>query len=89
MIEKLPLPIWAAAKAVAGCAVNTAVLTAQRRLHLSKDHVGDVLQFADGTTSGSTGRRWSIGHRPQIPLRWWLVSDCVSCAAEAMPCSAP
>jgi hypothetical protein len=51
MIEKLPLPIWAAAKAVAGCAVNTAVLTAQRRLHLSKDHVGDVLQFADGTTS--------------------------------------
>ena len=51
MIEKPPLPIWASAGAVAKCAVNTAVLLAQRRLHLSKDHVGEVLQFADGTTS--------------------------------------
>lgn len=51
MIEKPPLPIWSSAGAVAKCAVNTAVLLAQRRLHLSKDHVGEVLQFADGTTS--------------------------------------
>jgi hypothetical protein len=50
-MEKPPLPIWAAARAVAKCAVNTAVLTAQRRLHLSKDHVGKSLQFADGTNS--------------------------------------
>ena len=51
MIEKPPLPIWAATRAVAKCAVNTAVLTAQRRLHLSKNRVGEVLQFADGTNS--------------------------------------
>jgi hypothetical protein len=51
VIEKPPLPIWAATRAVAKCAVNTAVLTAQRRLHLSKNRVGEVLQFADGTNS--------------------------------------
>jgi hypothetical protein len=51
VIEKPPLPIWSSAGAVARCAVNTAVLLAQRRLHLSKDQVGEVLQFADGTTS--------------------------------------
>jgi hypothetical protein len=51
MIEKPPLPIWVAARAVAKCAANTAVLTAQRRLHLSNDHVGEMLHFADGTTS--------------------------------------
>jgi hypothetical protein len=51
VIEKPPLPIWSAAGAVASCAVNTAVLLVRRRLHLSKDHVGEVLQFADGTTS--------------------------------------
>jgi hypothetical protein len=51
VIEKPPLPIWSSAGAVAKCALNTAVLLAQRRLHMSKDHVGEVLQFADGPTS--------------------------------------
>ena len=51
MIEKPPLPIWVAARAVAKCAANTAVRTARRRLHLSNDHVGEMLHFADGTTS--------------------------------------
>ena len=70
MIEKPPLPIWVAARAVAKCAANTAVRTARRRLHLSNDHVGEMLHFADGTTSWVTRRPSSTGRRRQTRQRW-------------------
>jgi hypothetical protein len=43
--------VGAALRAVARCAAATAVLLAQRRIHLPRDHVGTRLRFADGTSA--------------------------------------
>ena len=46
-----PLPRREAAAAVARCAATTVRLLARRRTHLPKDHVGQRLRFADGTSA--------------------------------------
>lgn len=46
-----PLPVRAAAIALARCAVTTAVFLARRRIHQPVAHVGQLLQFADGSAS--------------------------------------
>ena len=85
MIEKPPLPIWVAARAVAKCAANTAVLTAQRRLHLSNDHVGEMVHFADGTTPWVY--RETVVDRPPTAdpgsAGSWLSA---TCGARTRPC---
>jgi hypothetical protein len=49
--EQPPLAYRAALRALAGCAVTTARLLRQRRIHLPAGHVGTRLRFADGTSA--------------------------------------
>ena len=49
--EQPPLAYPAAARALAGCFVNTARLIWQRRMHLPPQRVGMRLRFADGTSA--------------------------------------
>ena len=49
MPEQPHLPVAPAATALAKCAAMTAALTAQRRIHQPRRHVGLRLHFADGT----------------------------------------
>jgi hypothetical protein len=49
--ERPPLAYWAALGAVIRCALSTASLLRQRRLHLPAAHVGMRLRFADGTSA--------------------------------------
>ena len=49
MSSKGPLPQPTAWRAVARCVVCTARLLAQRRIHQPREHLGQVLRFADGT----------------------------------------
>ncbi|SDJ86929.1 hypothetical protein SAMN05216282_101127 [Cryobacterium psychrotolerans] len=51
VIEKPPVAVWPAAKSLATCAVTTAVLLAQRRIHLPRAMAGRRIRFADGTTA--------------------------------------
>ncbi len=44
-----PLPRAVAAHALTGCVLRSVLLLAGRRTHLTKDHVGIRLHFADGT----------------------------------------
>ncbi|MFP5366369.1 MAG: hypothetical protein ACLGIS_05870, partial [Actinomycetes bacterium] len=46
-----PAPRARAWKAVARCAGRSAVMLARRQVHLPKDNVGRILQFADGSTT--------------------------------------
>ncbi|MEE2030904.1 hypothetical protein [Rhodococcus chondri] len=46
----VPLPLRAALRRIARCAVQTAVLLAHRRLHQPPRHVGRRMTFADGST---------------------------------------
>lgn len=49
MNEQTPLPVAQSVRAVAGCVATSAALLARRRVHMPTRHVGDRLQFADGT----------------------------------------
>jgi hypothetical protein len=49
--ELPPLAYLAAVRALTGCAVTTARLLRQRRIHLPAGHVGTRLGFADGTSA--------------------------------------
>jgi hypothetical protein len=51
MREQTPVPRRIAARAVLRCAVRTAQLLGQRRLHLPRQHVGTRLHFANGTSA--------------------------------------
>jgi hypothetical protein len=51
VLEQPPLGYPAAARALAGCFVNTARLIWQRRMHLPPQRVGMRLRFADGTSA--------------------------------------
>jgi len=46
--EQQPLPVWTAIVGELRCVGRTAVLLAQRRLHLPKAFVGQPIHFADG-----------------------------------------
>jgi hypothetical protein len=50
MNPQTPLPAGTAWWGVARCAAGCVRLLAQRRLHLPREHVGQQLHFADGTT---------------------------------------
>lgn len=49
--EQRPLSVPRAALGVARSVLRTAVLLAQRRIHLPRVHLGDELRFADGTAA--------------------------------------
>ena len=49
MNEQTPLPIGQSVRAVAGCVVTSAELLARRRVHMPTRHVGEWLEFANGT----------------------------------------
>lgn len=51
MNEQMPLTAAQAVLAEVKCAVATAGLLAKRRVHVRTEHVGELCQFADGTTS--------------------------------------
>lgn len=51
MNEQVPLPYRTAAWEEVRCIANTARLLAQRRIHLSSEHVGMRLRFGDGTSA--------------------------------------
>jgi hypothetical protein len=51
MNEQVPLPRATAWRAVARCALSSARLLAQRRVHLPRARVGLRLRFADGTSA--------------------------------------
>jgi hypothetical protein len=51
MNEQVPLPYGAAARAVIGCVASTVGLLVHRRVHLSSEHLGTRLWFADGTSA--------------------------------------
>ena len=51
MVEQPPLNLGAAVKALGRCALRTAMLLVQRRLHQPRRHVGQCCRFADGTTA--------------------------------------
>ena len=51
MNEQRPLPVGAAMRAVARCAVATAGLLRRGQVHLPRQHVGMRLRFADGTSA--------------------------------------
>jgi hypothetical protein len=48
---QFPLPLGEAWVAVARCVAKSAELLAQRRIHMPRSHVGDQLNFADGTSA--------------------------------------
>jgi len=50
-MEQRPLPLRLALRAIGDCALETAVLLADRRIHQPRDHVGSSCRWADGTTS--------------------------------------
>jgi len=66
-----PLPLPAAAVAVARCAARTAVLLGRRRVHLPRGNLGLRLRFGDG----STGRvyRETVVDDPPLTSRCVLV----------------
>jgi hypothetical protein len=64
--EQAPLPYGIAARGVARCVASTAVLLARRRMHLSKEHVGMRLRFADGT-SARVYRETVVNGAPENP----------------------
>lgn len=66
VIERPPLPPGAALRALARCALRTAVLLATRRLHQPAEHVGRRLRFADGTT-GVVYRETVVDREPSAP----------------------
>ena len=49
MNEQSPLPIRRAMRAVVKCVGTSAALLVHRRVHMPKDHVGECLEFADGS----------------------------------------
>lgn len=49
MNEQVPLPYKVAIPALLRCVARTAVLLARHRIHLSREHLGMILRFADGT----------------------------------------
>jgi len=49
--DRQPLPLVTALIAVARCVLTTTRLLSQRRVKQPSDHVGDLLQFADGTSA--------------------------------------
>ena len=51
MNERSPLPYGVTARAEARCAMRTAMLLAQRRIHQPSRHVGLGLRFADGSAA--------------------------------------
>jgi hypothetical protein len=51
MNEQSPLPISQAMRAVVKCVGTSAALLVRRRVHMPKDHVGECLEFADGSKS--------------------------------------
>jgi hypothetical protein len=51
VIDQTPLPRARAASAVARCIVKTALLLAQRRVHIPRRYVGLRLRFSDGTSA--------------------------------------
>jgi hypothetical protein len=71
MNERRPLPLGAAARAVARSVVTTGVLLARRRVHLPRAHVGIHLSFADGTTARVyRGRNRTRSLGSYVPVRW-------------------
>jgi hypothetical protein len=48
--DNRPLPFRQAIRALGRCAATTAVLLSKRGITQPKDHVGDMLHFADGST---------------------------------------
>ncbi len=83
-----PLPYGVAARAEARCAVRTAVLLAQRRIHQPSQHVGLGLRFADGTSARVYRETVVDGAWRRIPASSWSSSGCGSCAAGDTPSSA-
>jgi len=51
MIEQKPLPYAVAVPALFRCVGSWIQLVAQRRIHLTSEHVGSRLRFDDGTTA--------------------------------------
>ena len=75
---RAPRPLGGALIAEATCVARTAQLFASRRLREPRDHVGEVLHFADGS-SARVYRETVVDHRPvshpaalvvQFRLRW-------------------
>jgi len=77
MSTRGPLPQLEAWRAVARCALETAVLLAGRRVHLPRGNVGTALRFADGTVA-QVYRETVVDRQPTDPctlivsfrLRW-------------------
>lgn len=49
VIDRPPLPLAQAVRSLASCAVHAATLSVRGRIRQPKDHLGDVLGFADGS----------------------------------------
>lgn len=49
--DRHPLPVGQAIAAVARCVITTMGLLVARRIRQPRDHIGDVLHFADGTSA--------------------------------------
>lgn len=64
--EQGPAPRAQAWRAVARCVVRSFVMLARRQVHLPKDNVGRILQFADGSTS-RVYRETAVGAAPSEP----------------------
>jgi hypothetical protein len=64
--EQIPLPYRVAVPALIRCVFSTVGLLAQRRIHLSQQHVGRRLRFADGT-SARVYRETTVDRTPQDP----------------------
>ena len=47
--EKPPLKVGPAVRALAGCVARTALLLAERRIHLPRENTGRLLSFGDGS----------------------------------------
>jgi hypothetical protein len=49
--QQRPLPLWVAMNGVLHCVRRTATLLRQGRIHLHRNHVGEQVRFANGTTA--------------------------------------
>lgn len=65
MNEQRPLPVWTAVVGELRCIGRSAVLLAQRRIHLPRRFVGQRVRFADGSEA-TVFRETVVEHRPMV-----------------------